>query len=472
LQQPRFSALPEPRGGTAGADAIALAEMAGLELMPWQQWCLAESLAETVDGLWSAFEVALVVPRQNGKGTVLEARQLAGLFLLHEKLQVHTAQNDKTGQEHFLRIRDLVEANPEFRSRVSIIRYGSGEKSIELKTGERLRFLNRSSDGGRGLSGDVVYIDEAYRVTRDQMAALLPTLSARPNAQIWYTSSAPMAASEVLHSVVERGRSDAPGRMFYAEWSSPSDVDAADVDAWYAANPSLGMQIPESAVANNFLALHVDEFKREILGVPDPLPLLGAKDVKIPELAWAQTLTVAPPVLGEGEITISFDVSFGNEYASVAIAAGSIGAPYVEVIEHRQGLGWLPARLVELVERWKPTAVGCNGAGPTGAAVGAVLAAFSEAGISADLLHQVNTVDYKQACGGFFADVIEGRLSRPTNQGPLDVAAGDATTRNLGDAWVWDLRSSVVPISPLVAVTIARALLPVEAVSAPQIFAY
>jgi len=212
--------------------------------------------------------------------------------------------------------------------------------------------------------------------------------------------------------------------------------------------------------------------KREILGVPDPLPSLVAKDVKIPELAWAQTLTVAPPVLGEGEITISFDVTFGNEWASVAIAAGSIGAPYVEVIEHRQGLGWLPARLVELVERWKPTAVGCNGAGPTGAAVGAVLAAFSEAGISADLLHQVNTVDYKQACGGFFADVIEGRLSRPTNQGPLDVAAGDATTRNLGDAWVWDLRSSVVPISPLVAVTIARALLPVEAVSAPQIFAY
>jgi hypothetical protein len=127
---------------------------------------------------------------------------------------------------------------------------------------------------------------------------------------------------------------------------------------------------------------------------------------------------------------------------------------------------------VALVERWKPTAVGCNGAGPAGAAVGPVLAAFRDAGISADLLHQVNTPDYKQACGGFFSDVIEGRLSRPANQGPLDVAAGDAAERQLGDAWVWDLRSSVVPISPLVAVTIARCLLPVGAVAVPQVFAY
>jgi hypothetical protein len=56
--------------------------------------------------------------------------------------------------------------------------------------------------------------------------------------------------------------------------------------------------------------------------------------------------------------------------------------------------------------------------------------------------------------------VIEGRLRRPAGQGPLDVAAGDAAERVLGDAWAWDRRSSAVPISPLVAVTVARALLP------------
>jgi hypothetical protein len=250
-------------------------------------------------------------------------------------------------------------------------------------------------------------------------------------------------------------------------------IDVNDRSLVALANPAYGTRIRADFVEAEHDAMGDDKFARERLGVWDLEPdSLRFKDVKIPEFKWAQTLTATPPVLGEGEITISFDVTFGNQFASIAIAAGSIAAPYVEVIEHREGLGWLPARLVALVERWKPTAVGCNGAGPAGAAVGPVLAAFRDAGISADLLHQVNTPDYKQACNGFFSDVIEGRLSRPANQGPLDVAAGDAAERQLGDAWVWDLRSSVVPISPLVAVTIARALLPVGASSVPQVFAY
>jgi hypothetical protein len=130
------------------------------------------------------------------------------------------------------------------------------------------------------------------------------------------------------------------------------------------------------------------------------------------------------------------------------------------VIDHRDGVGWLPARLAELVLKFTPTVVGVNGAGPAGAQIGPVLSAFSEAGISADLLVQLNTNAYKQACGGFYSDVIEGRLRRPAGQGPLDVAAGDAAERVLGDSWAWERRSSVA-ISPLVAVTVARALLPV-----------
>ena len=157
---------------------------------------------------------------------------------------------------------------------------------------------------------------------------------------------------------------------------------------------------------------------------------------------------------------ISFDVDVDGAKASIAIASGSLSSPYVEVIDHRDGVGWLPARLAELVLKFSPTVVGVNGAGPAGAQVGPVLAAFAEAGISAELLEQLNTNAFKQACGGFYSDVVEGRLRRPAGQGPLDVAAGDAAERVLGDAWAWDRRSSAVPISPLVAVTVARALLP------------
>ena len=194
-------------------------------------------------------------------------------------------------------------------------------------------------------------------------------------------------------------------------------------------------------------------------------PLLddvNALPAKLPADRWAATLS--PPVEPtEATMTLAFDVSKDGEHASIAFGMGDISSPYVVNIEHREHVGWLPGRLVELIKRWKPIAVGCNGAGPAGAQVGPVLSAFRDAGIDANLLRQLSAPEYKQACGGFYTDVVEGRLKRPDGQGPLDRAAADAAERPLGDAWAWDLRSATVPISPLVACTIARALLPIEA---------
>ena len=128
----------------------------------WQAWVLEMSLAEQDDGLHSAFEVGVEVGRQNGKGSIMEARQLAGLFLLGEQLQVHTAHEFRTTFEHFLRITRLIESAPALDKKVMRIRRGAGEQAVELKSGERLRFIARSSGGGRGFSGDTVYLDEAF----------------------------------------------------------------------------------------------------------------------------------------------------------------------------------------------------------------------------------------------------------------------------------------------------------------------
>jgi hypothetical protein len=46
---------------------------------------LEHSLGEKATGSWAAFTVGLMVSRQNGKGSILEARELAGLFLLGER---------------------------------------------------------------------------------------------------------------------------------------------------------------------------------------------------------------------------------------------------------------------------------------------------------------------------------------------------------------------------------------------------
>lgn len=459
-QRPSLLHLPSDQANSAGREAAEFAASAGLLLDDWQRWVLEMSLSEQVDGLHSAFEVGVEVGRQNGKGSILEARQLAGLFLLGEQLQVHTAHEFRTTFEHFLRITRLIEDNQHLARKVKRIRRGAGEQAIELKTGERLRFIARSSGGGRGFSGDTVYLDEAFAVTEAMMGALIPSLSARPNPQYWLTSSAPMSTSHVLHAMRTRATKGDSPRLFYAAWCNEPGVDPDDMDAIARANPAFGLRITAEFIEAERAAMPPAEFLRERLGVPDPLPdTTDGREPKISSAAWAATGIGELVEVEPGHLVIGFDVSPGGEWSSIAIAAGSFESPYVELVEHQQGTGWLAGRLVELVERWEPTAVVCDGAGPVNATVGGVVHAFRLAGISADMLTQLSTKDYKAACGALFADITEGRLRRPRGQGPLDLAAADVTERVLGESWAWDRRRSTVPISPLVAITVARSLL-------------
>lgn len=459
-QRPSLLSLPVDRLGSAGREAVEFAASAGLILDDWQRWLLEMSLAEDATGHHSAFEVGIEVGRQNGKGAVLEARQLAGLFVVRERLQIHSAHEFRTTFEHFLRLVNLIEAAPALDRKVARIRRGAGEQAIELKTGERLRFIARSGGSGRGMSGDAVYLDEAFAVTPTMLGALLPTLSARPNPQIWFASSAPMSSSTVMHSLRRRAASSQPGRLFYAAWCNDEGVDPDDMNAVARANPALGIRISAEFIAAERAAMPVAEFLRERLGVPDPLPENSeAREVKIPADAWAATVSHVPANVQPGGMVLAFDVTPGGEWASVAMATGSIADPYVEVIEHQGDTGWLAARLVTLVERWRPTTIAYDGGGASGSVVGSVVHAFRQAGISADLLQPITFGDLKHACAGFYADVVEGRLKRPPGQGPLDNAAAEAAERRLGEGWAFDRRNATVPISPLMSVVIARSLL-------------
>ena len=160
-QEPRISLVPDYVAST-GPDAIELAALAGLHLDPWQQLVLTHSLGERSDGKWAAFEVGLVVPRQNGKGSILEARELAGLFLIdEERLIIHSAHEQATSTEHFRRLLGLIESVPKLDQRVEKAPKGKGMEAIELKDGSRILFKTRTGGGGRGFTGDLVVLDEA-----------------------------------------------------------------------------------------------------------------------------------------------------------------------------------------------------------------------------------------------------------------------------------------------------------------------
>lgn len=286
-QRPRLSSVP-PSGWSEGERVTSLAAAAGLHLDDWERWVLEQGLGRSGDGKWSAFEVALIVARQNGKGAILEALELAALFLddFGVDLILHSAHEFKTASEAFRRIQARVDNHPSFRRRVRQVYLQRGAESIELRNGKRLRFIARSSGSGRGFSADLVILDEAYELGDAAMAALLPTLSARPNPQIWYTSTAGLPTSSQLGLVRGRGlRGDDPSLAFF-EWSAdPDSYDPADPRCWAQANPGLGIRITEEYVAKERAALSPAEFARERLSIGD-YPVDGGAWEVVGRDAW------------------------------------------------------------------------------------------------------------------------------------------------------------------------------------------
>src|SRR5690606_3057608 len=141
--EPRLLVAP-PRSGSAGSEAVDLAASAGLRLHAWQALALEEACGE-VDGRWAAFEVAVVAPRQNGKGAILEARVLAGLFLFGEQLIIWSAHEFKTAKEAYRRLRRLMDSTPHPHARVAEYAQSHAKTENVVKARGRGKVLARTN---------------------------------------------------------------------------------------------------------------------------------------------------------------------------------------------------------------------------------------------------------------------------------------------------------------------------------------
>ena len=454
-QRPRIRSVPPAVVASEGDRAADLAAAAGLHLDDWEKYVLDQGLGRRDDGMWAAFEVALIVSRQNGKGSILEALELAALFLddFGVDLILHSAHEFKTAAEAFRRIHGLIDNHPVFSRRVRQVHLQRGAESIELRNGKRLRFIARSGGSGRGFSADLVILDEAYELGDAQMAALLPTLSARPNPQIWYTSTAGMPTSTQLGRVRARGlRGDDPALAFL-EWSADSgDYDPADRRCWAQANPGLGIRITEEYIERERAALGPDEFARERLGVGVYPTDLADAWLVVPRQAWLDLEDPGSRPLDP--VALAVEVASVEPFRKVAsiCAAGwrSDGRLHVEVIDHRAGTDWVAGRVAELKRRHRPCAVVVD---PTSHA-GALIEDIERAGV--EVCKPFTSRDAAQACGQFVnAAAPEVRGLAHLGQDGLNRALAGAMKRDLGDAWAWDRSSPAADISPLVACTLA-----------------
>ncbi|MDK6717623.1 hypothetical protein QP297_25360, partial [Escherichia coli] len=107
-----MSSVPEG-DARRGEEAVQFARWCGMTLYPWQEGFLRDMCRTDASGNWSAREVVGVVARQNGKGEVIVARELAGVFLFGEKTIFHTAHFMDTAIDAQKRLWEVIEANDE-----------------------------------------------------------------------------------------------------------------------------------------------------------------------------------------------------------------------------------------------------------------------------------------------------------------------------------------------------------------------
>jgi hypothetical protein len=454
-QTPRLLWLPpyEPGDSSSlGDDAIELAVLAGLHLDPWQQFVLRHMLRRRRNGKWAAFETACIVPRQNGKGAILEARELAGLFLLDEQLLLHSAHEFKTAREAFRRIQALIQNTRDFERRVRRVHTANGNEMIELKSGQRLQFVARSAGSGRGFSGDFIGLDEAQILSDEPMAALVPTLSARPNPQVCYMATAGTEASIQLGRVRERGMRGDDRALFFSEWSvDEENYDPSDPVAVALSNPSLGIRIALEYVEQERGALGSDSFDRERLGIGRYPTDLADVWAVIPKRAWDELADNDSEL--EDPVAFAVDVSPNERTASIAVSGQrGDGNLFVELVDRRDGTAWVRDRLLELDKEWSPCATVIDVGGPAGSLV----TQLENEGLR---IVKPTVGEVAQSCGQFYDAATDSRTLRHLgdvpSQRPLRQALAGAQKRPLRDAWAWDRKHPSVDISPLVAATLA-----------------
>lgn len=453
---PRLTHSPPGAVGSLGPEAVELARECGLELDDWQAWYMDGALAFRKTGKWAAFECGLDVPRQDGKGSIIETRMLAGLDLLDEKLLTYTAHEFKTAQEHFHRICTLIESSDRLRRKVKRIRKASGAEAVEMLDGTRLRFLARSAGSGRGFTGDVVFFDEAMSLWATAVGALLPTMSARSNftaggPQLYYAGTAGHGEqASVFAAVRDRAIAGTDDGLFFAGWEagesddhSGANVDLDDREEWYRANPA--MHGPKARITEEFIereraALTDDEFARERLCIWGSAGLRSAID---PDVWRALGDPKSSP---EGAVALALDVPPEGRRASIARAGlRADGRTHVEV-DTRPGTLWAVERAAELSKKRNAVVVLDGGTRAAG-----LIPALVVAGVTPVVYGVTQVV---RACSEFMDKVDEDAL-RHLAQPELNLAVAAARRRKVGEAWAWHRRDTSVDISPLVAVTLA-----------------
>jgi len=428
-----------------GFEVIAFAEeVLGLELMPWQKWALVHGLELADDGTYRFRTLLVVCARQAGKSTLLQVLALWRMFVDAAPLVLGSAQNLALAEETWSGALAMAEAVPELAAEVAQVSRTNGDKFMRLATGERYKVAAATRSGSRGLSSDLVLLDE-LREHRDweAWASSTKTTMARPSPQVIAFSNAGDKSSVVLADLREKAlaaAADRSTRLGIFEWSAPDGCALDDRDAWAQANPALGHRMTEAAIA---AALEVDPetvFRVEVL-----CQWVTSVETAIPIAVWD---ALADPDAPRGtDVVWSLDVAPDHSSSSLAVAwQRPDGAAQVQLVDQHAGVDWIVQRAAEVTTRWGGRVV-VEQSGTAGWMVPSLEAA-------AVPLEQVSRRFYVESCAALDA-AVAARKVRHGDEDELNAAVAAARWSTSGEAGQRVLSRRDPRVSPLVAAALA-----------------
>lgn len=426
--------------------------------MPWQQDIL--DVACEIDPATGEFyyrEVDVMVVRQAGKSSMTRAKMTHRALTRPGSSILYTAQD----RNHALRRLEKTLYEPISRSALAAYlgrpRWSNGSEAVRWRNGSEFIIdaptKKTSAHGESGLPE--AHLDEYFAARDGRLEqGVSPAMITVRGAQKWILSAAGDAESVPLWNKVESGRArcraGVHGRIAYFEYSAPLDADRADPKVWAATHPAIGYTIDLESIQAEFDSFESsgtpEEFDRAYLGWWQKAK---AKPWVIPKGSWRDT--VGDDAETSGEPVWSVDVSPDRAWASIGMAVAHPAARcWLEVPAHEEHGPWVVPRLQGLAEELGGRRVGVDKSGPAAS----LIPDLEAAGFEVFALSRQEVVD---GCGGLYDDVLAGYVLHDDDP-DLETSLASAATRASGDAWLFVRGKSSADISPLYAVTIARAL--------------
>lgn len=424
------------------------------KLNPWQRWFLVHALELNPDGTYRFKTVLLWVARQNGKTFIVALLILWRMYVDGDAQIIGVAQKLATAKKTYEHAQKIIDAIPRLAQERGKTNAINGELWFELTGGQRY-WVDSAENGGRGLTFDLVFVDEILKhKTFKAWSALSKTTAARRRSQLIAASNAGDMDAIVqrhLHKMamdaIEAGDDDTTIGLFW--WSPPPAMPLDGPEAWAFSNPSMNYNLPQENLYAYWVSDPAPVFASEVGNVFVDSSTGGPFQPGL----WLKGFDRLSKRKAGGDVYLCIEVSHDRTLAHIGFAAyRDDGLVHVGIMASRPGTDWVVPWLAAPERRFTPAGVTFQ---TRGAPVSSLMSEFEAAEID---VVEWGGPDLGRATGMLLDGVNLSKIHHRA-QPLLDVAAGTAVMKRLGDGYVIDRIGSPGDASPLSAIAGAYWLL-------------